>query len=124
MTQLEFAALAPGSRNRICPNCKQVVKRVWTGDVAQTQLDLDPKPTTRVAALTAVVDGTPAVVARTTKRARGAGIATTWIRLTQSTIGSTFLADLPHHVAHRCGVTNPDPPPPQVPTDLPASPPF
>ncbi len=124
MTQLEFAALTPGSRNRICPQCKRTVKRVWTGDVAQTQLDIDPTPTTRLAALSAVVEGTSAVVARTTKRDRGAGTTTTYVRLNQSTIGSSFLAVMAHHIAHRCGVTNPPPPPTTAELDYPATPPF
>ncbi len=121
--QLAFAALNPGSRNRICPNCKRTMKRVWPGDLCSIALDIDPQPTTRRAALTAVLEGTPAVVARVSKRARGAGTATTYIRLTQSTIGSSFLVNLPHHVAHRCGVTNPPAPAAQV-RDYPATPPF
>lgn len=125
MSQLELAALTRGSSNRICPNCKRTVRRVWTGEVCAIQMDIDPQPTTRTAALHAVLEGTAAVVAKTTKRDRGAGTVTTYTRLTQSTIGSSYLAPMPHHVAHRCGVTNP-PAPPSAATDreYPATPPF
>lgn len=123
MSQLEIAALNPGSRNRTCPNCKRTVRRVWPGDVGAIQLDIDPNPTTRIAALTAIIDGTPAVAAKTTKRDRGAGVATSWVRLTASTLGSRNVAELPHHIAHRCGVTNPAPPE-STDVDYPDLPPF
>lgn len=124
MGQLELTAYNPGSRNRTCPSCKRTVRRVWTGEVGATQVDIDPQPTTRIAALTAVLDGTAAVVAKTTKRDRGAGTTTTYVRLNQSTIGSSFLAVMAHHIAHRCGVTNPPPPPTTAELDYPATPPF
>ena len=111
--------------SRICPNCKRHIRRIWPGEACSIALDIDPEPTTRKAALLAIIEGTPAVVAKTTKRDRGAGMVTTYTRLTRSTIGSSYLAPMPHHIAHRCGVTNPPPPPDEDTTrDYPATPPF
>lgn len=98
------------NRTRICPTCKQPIRRIWPGDLCSIALDIDPAPTTRIAALTAIIAGTPAVAAKITKRDRGAGHATSWVRLTADTLGSRHIAGLPHHIAHRCGTTNPAPP--------------
>jgi hypothetical protein len=124
MNQLTFTTLNTTTRQRTCPTCKQPIRRAWPGDHCSIAVDIDPQPTTRIAALTALINGTPAVIARTTKRDRGAGQATSWIRLTTSTIGSSHLAGLPHHIAHRCGVTNPPPPDQTTSVDYPAQPPF
>ena len=110
---------------RPCPTCQAPTRRIYDADTCGIPITINATPTTRTAALAAIIGGAKAVVAVTTRGDRGR-ITVLWRRLNHATIASAWLATGAHHTEHVCGTTPPPPPPPArtAAADLPATPPF
>ena len=108
-----------------CPTCGTPTRRIYDADTCGIPITINATPTTRTAALAAIIGGAKAVVAVTTRGDRGR-ITVLWRRLNHATIASDWLAGGQHHTEHVCGTTPPPPPPPArtAAADLPATPPF
>ena len=107
-----------------CPTCGTPTRRIYDADTCGIPITINATPTTRTAALAAIIGGAKAVVAVTTRGDRGR-ITVLWRRLNHATIASAWLAGGQHHTELVCGSTHPPAPPTRhVAADLPATPPF
>ena len=88
-----------------CRDCGARIRHAWTPEPMSIRVTVDAEPTTRQAALLAIVTGGTAYAKQTSKT------TTVWHPLDRWTIGSDRLERLPHHTGHRCGHTPPPAPP-------------
>lgn len=130
MNQLTFTALDDDNRrptdanHHDCPTCQAPTRRIYDADTCGIPIVINTNPTTRRAALAAIVTGARAVVAVTTRGDRGR-VTTVWRRLNHASITSAWLAGGQHHTEHVCGSTHPPAPTTRhAAADLPATPPF
>ena len=84
-----------------CPTCGTPTRRIYDADTCGIPITINATPTTRTAALAAIIGGAKAVVAITTRGDRGR-ITVLWRRLNHATIASAWLATGAHHTEHVC----------------------